>query len=909
MGKILGLASAAIAPPAAAFALLQNWAKAHPWLAVAAFVGYEVLLWSIALIAKVLSGTADELGARWKTRLANWIDQGLLRKLSGFRRRYLRAVLGSLRYIDLKGLATVGFYTPQLDEVFVDVSLVYSDPSAVPAGVIERPQVEPTQPFVGDLIDKPAPAIPVVVERPHVDPTRRFIGDLIDKPEPVVLAVIGAPGCGKTTLLRHTALLICRKRRRKRRIPVLLYLRDHVTAIMNDVPLPDLVHVDAPTGWFSLKLRAGACVVLLDGLDEVADAVTRRLVADWVERQISSYSLNDFVITSRPHGYHSAPIQGAGVVQVRGFSDEQVTRFAHSWYLAFEQRSTGEKNADVSRRAAEEADDLLERLHHNPMLYELTANPLLLTMIANVHKFRGALPGSRVDLYSEICQVLLWRRQEAKKLASELTGDQKMSLLSGLAYTMTRKHVRDFDRTDVLTEFRPFLRRMAPGRTEEDFLAEMTSSGLLVEREHATYSFAHLTFQEFLSAHHIRDKHLAHVLVERIDDVWWRETTLLYVARANADPIVEACLEANTVVALSLAFDCAEQASELAANLRSHLDRLLETVFRSNNAHSPIRRLMVNVVVTRHVRKLVRTIEGTRLNAEPVNAGIYSLFRESYPYRAPDAVPARLDEPVVGVRADDARAFVEWVNDITGSEPGFRLPLISELENSRVARKLGRLQAWTADSQNSAWPKNPDTYRIPAELLYQDIYSDLTKLPEIAAICEQIKIASLGGRFATRLPRPSTLRVLSLSLFTTSGYEDAVGHALFQVIYYSPETPELFRQRFIEVVSRLNEDRTYAVPPDEISALVEKVRKTPMTQWGSRTRFPFIDECLAVFWRRKPLDPMLAAELRLAAMCLSMETDETHRAVFRRIAAGICWLERRAQGKINAAETILLAAN
>src|SRR5690349_3662939 len=202
MGKILGLVGlfgAAVAPPAAAFTFLQSvqtWAKANPLLAVLALVVYEAVIAVIGFATKLLGGTADELNKRWKDPLAKAIDEGTRRRFSRFERRYRDAVLGSLRYIDLKGLATMGFYTPELDEVFVDVSLVHSDPSRVPSDVLGHRQGQSE---------------------------RRFIGDLIDQPKPVVLAVIGAPGCGKTTLLRHTALLVCRKRRRRRRIPVLLY--------------------------------------------------------------------------------------------------------------------------------------------------------------------------------------------------------------------------------------------------------------------------------------------------------------------------------------------------------------------------------------------------------------------------------------------------------------------------------------------------------------------------------------------------------------------------------------------------------------------------------------------------------------------------------------------------------------
>jgi predicted NACHT family NTPase len=55
----------------------------------------------------------------------------------------------------------------------------------------------------------------------------------------------------------------------------------------------------------------------------------------------------------------------------------------------------------------------------------MALNPLLLTMIATVHCYRGALPGRRVELYDEICDVLLGKRSEYKGIIEPLTAHQK----------------------------------------------------------------------------------------------------------------------------------------------------------------------------------------------------------------------------------------------------------------------------------------------------------------------------------------------------------------------------------------------------------------------------------------------------------------------------------------------------
>ena len=103
---------------------------------------------------------------------------GSRRWVSRFDRDYRAFVLAGLRFIDQKGLATVGPFTPELDDVYVDVSLAPRPPHLVNEGLL--------------------PDLPADVTE------RRALSEFLGQRDPVVLAVIGAPGSGKTTLLRHT---------------------------------------------------------------------------------------------------------------------------------------------------------------------------------------------------------------------------------------------------------------------------------------------------------------------------------------------------------------------------------------------------------------------------------------------------------------------------------------------------------------------------------------------------------------------------------------------------------------------------------------------------------------------------------------------------------------------------------
>lgn len=488
--------------------------------------------------------------------------------------------------------------------------------------------------------------------------------------------------------------------------------------------------------------------MLLDGLDEVARDEDRRLIADWIERQVAAYPDNHFVVTSRPHGYRTAVIAPALVLQARPFTAEQVERFLRSWYQAAERHATGTAGQEAQLRADSGARDLLERLASAPALHDLTVNPLLLTMIANVHRYRGALPGSRADLYGEMCQVMLWRRAEAKRQAVVLPGPTKQRLLAQLAYEMMEAEVRDLPRGLVLAALRPGLGRVSGAPSAEDVLADVAFNGLLVEREKDLYSFAHHTFQEYLAATHIRDRNLIRTLTRAVDEVWWRETTLLYCATGDADPIVRTALSEGTVTALSLAFDCAESA-ELAPELRDRLEATLDAAF-ATDAQPELRRLLAGILAARHVTHLVPTSSGSRICQRPVPADLYRLFVNDTGARPPDGhYPPGPRQPgaVTGIWADDATKFVDWVNslDMVSDDAVYRLPTPAELEHCSAAN------VWATSDSGSSRPKlwtapgQQPTNRLADAQLLNVVVDDVLRIP--AAV--QLVIAAAYARAYT----------------------------------------------------------------------------------------------------------------------------------------------------------------
>lgn len=663
LGRALGRVLTILGVPVAAAVVWEDFVRGNRVTAVALVIAYELLLGVVALLVRATSKPLE----RRLDQLGDAFDVALSRQPARYRRRYRAYVRASLRQLDSKGLATVGPFSPELGEVYVDVALTPRAPGEVPTGAL-------------------------ATDAAHLPP-RRALSDFVDQERPAVLAVLGGPGSGKTTVLRRIAYRAVTERRgRRRSTSVMLALRDHAPAIIEDpaLTLPTLLRaampdteVAEPPGWWARRLRDGDCLILLDGLDEIARAEDRTAVSVWIERQISVYPRNDYVVTSRPLGYEAARITGADVLWVRPFNDGQVTRFLRNWYLATERRATGSTGADVTLSAEQNAADLLERLAAAPALYDLTVNPLLLTMIANVHRYRGALPGSRAELYGEICQVMLYRRQEAKKLQPtvDIPGADKETLLACLAYAMMSRRVRDLPREGLLAVLRPQLARLPGDVAGEDFLTDVANNGLLVEREHHVYAFAHHTFGEYLAARHIITGNHARTLIRNVDDAWWRETTLLYLAMpgVDADPIVRACLQAGSLTALALAF-AAAAGRPLAPDLRRRLDDTLLLAFRPD-ADPAHRRLIAGVLATETLSQWIATPAGGHVCPQPVTTHLYMLFLRDTghpPLERPLTAPPDRAETVTGVWAGDVRAFTEWINALHPGPAVYRLPTEDE---------------------------------------------------------------------------------------------------------------------------------------------------------------------------------------------------------------------------------------
>ncbi|MEZ4595077.1 MAG: NACHT domain-containing protein, partial [Chloroflexota bacterium] len=664
------------------------------------------------------------------------------------RAEYLQDLFYQHRSLDVKGISAPGEATLPLADVFVDVGL-----GATPEKATANP-------------------IPAMQKnaREKRYPIKRFLHTQPDK-RPKNLVVLGAPGTGKTTLLKHLALTLSQPVQNGHplnKIPIFLLLRDIAEHIQQNrnFGLLQAVQVQltsrrikVPLKWLNEELANGRCLIMLDGLDEVADPTHRQKVVTWVQRQIRQQPHNQFIITSRPFGYENNPLPDALPLEVKPFTIEQVGKFVRNWYIATEIQTQGLDDDGVRREAANRAEDLLQRLHQAPALLEMGINPLLLTMIATIHHYRSSLPDHRVALYHEICDVFLGKRQQARGIRYELTPSQKKRVLQSLAFAMMRRSVRNIPRADAADIIDPALRRVHPNSASGEFLQMIANtSGLLVEHTPGVYSFAHLTFQEYLTAVHIKEEQLEQELLKQVDDTWWHETIRLYAAQANATNIIRACVMRKTasVTALTLAVECLDEALEVEDDFRKIPGELLRSIEDDN---PEIRHIGAEVRLLLRLRNLVRLDETTYADTSLVTQAEYQLFldemRSQGRYLQPDHwremqfSKGEGQEPVSGVRPSDAQAFCDWLSARSPGPWQFRLP--TEQETARLAQSAAEnaeetpISYWFQKNgqlhlaQSATLQNDHDLVQTLQRQLQQKLFNDLLAFQDVNETDEGVR--------------------------------------------------------------------------------------------------------------------------------------------------------------------------
>lgn len=475
--------------------------------------------------------------------------------------RYLHHVISQNRYLQLQGIRSGGKLVHiELDHIYIRLRTAQERHLADEAVWLQQEAtLAPGELQRGQGCEATPTVITLRVEQALANHRR--------------LVVLGDPGSGKTTLLRYLALLYARDRAEDSalvgqalalpesgHLPLLMPLRQIGSYLRTHYPIDDGTdghalllafffealanqRIDLPTDFFDAWLTAGHAMILLDGLDEVADPDLRRRVSRLVESFTRAYPDCRYVVTSRIVGYVGAARLGENytTTTVRDFTLADVARFLTNWHrlVAIGQMGAG-PSAEVA--AQQHTQSLLAAIQTNPRIRELAINPLMLTVIAMVHRDRVKLPDRRAELYAEAVDVLLGKWDEARGLLEAPilpdnqpfdTGDRRL-MLQSVALHLHEQQRKEIDAKELQWLLNSlFFEILRDERTTHQAVTRFLQviearTGLLVARGEGVYAFSHLTFQEYLAALAVvaQDDYIAYTLAHSADP-WWREVILL----------------------------------------------------------------------------------------------------------------------------------------------------------------------------------------------------------------------------------------------------------------------------------------------------------------------------------------------------------------------------------------------
>ncbi|MEZ5388085.1 MAG: hypothetical protein R3F13_21470 [Prosthecobacter sp.] len=379
----------------------------------------------------------------------------------------------------------------------------------------------------------------------------------------------------------------------------------------------------------------------------------------------------------------------------------------------------------------------MRRLQDTPKLGDLAVNPLLLTMICMVHRYHGALPGSRSQLYDEICQVLLERWRQHRNIKDKYSSNQKLEALRPLAVWMMEHHTKDLGEEEMFAVIEEPLARIgvAAGRdAARDFVLHLRdSSGIWLEKELSVWGFAHLSFQEHLCAQAwaISEKARPNDWSPLLTHSWWRETLLLYAVKSSdATSLAESALNSGSE-GKAFALQLLDERINLSSATRARMENVLLYALESQD-----RSVFLPAAEAWLIRQQAHHY--TRLDDEReisgwVTQGEYQtyLLHLEERHRA-DFTPLHWNklwftggcrDPIVGMTEVHAEFYCEWLNK---RFPVWlhRLPR-SDSELVEVSPTLNPIFAWVG-SESTVW-------RIQTPPARSSILSDSLGIPSSIA--------------------------------------------------------------------------------------------------------------------------------------------------------------------------------
>jgi hypothetical protein len=347
------------------------------------------------------------------------------------------------------------------------------------------------------------------------------------------LAILAKPGGGKSTLIKRLAIAYAFPERRdlindslpdKNWFPIFIRCRElgekvssSITDIINN--LPNRAEINQFSKEFFLlsseALQTGNALLLIDGLDEIAEDRNRINFVNQLRTFLATYPNINLIVTSREAGFRAVGgtlAEHCSHYKISNLDKTEIEQLVVRWHKSI---------IDESANTIAEALSLADLIVKDSRIKVLAENPLLLTTLLFVKRWAGYLPTKKSILYQEMTKLLLvtWNVEGHEQLDI----DESEPQLAYIAFCMTVNGTQTIN-INELKKYLQQARKEMPEILEytkisvAEFIKNVESrSSLLIMTGHQKtesgellpiYEFLHLSFQEYLTSKAIVEKFL-----------------------------------------------------------------------------------------------------------------------------------------------------------------------------------------------------------------------------------------------------------------------------------------------------------------------------------------------------------------------------------------------------------------
>ena len=296
----------------------------------------------------------------------------------------------------------------------------------------------------------------------------------------------GRPGSGKTTLVHKISRDWAKGKPVLKGAKLLFLLPLRLLSGKGNFTMKDLLKLfyqDSEVARSVLKHinltnGEGVCFIF-DGLDEYKEKES--VVFDLIRKDCLQQAM--VIVSSRPSATVSFRQSAYAYVEVVGFLRKQIFEYIENYPFVVNGR----------------AEELLSYLTQHPNILHMCYLPVHVAMVSYLHdRMKGNMPHTECGIYTHFTMFTLLRKEPVTGLRSldDLSGDQRNNFVKicKLAFDMTLSHVQVFSEEELSLSV----------DIDDPSLGLVTIDHTAgVYGYHDLYSFVHLSFQEYLAAHHM----------------------------------------------------------------------------------------------------------------------------------------------------------------------------------------------------------------------------------------------------------------------------------------------------------------------------------------------------------------------------------------------------------------------